>query len=126
MARLADAYVTYRIIRMLATPIEKSDAYKMGIIDADGKKIKNPTTSSESTSGEPVLNPCKGSTNNPLPINLTPLLKKYPAVAHPLNACPISPPKASLTYPDEESALGKKPCGIEEVSLMLLVTAGSS
>lgn len=32
---------------MLATPIEKSDAYKMGIINADGKKIKNPTTSSE-------------------------------------------------------------------------------
>ena len=47
MSRLTDAYVTYRIIRMLATPIEKSDAYKMGIIDADGKKIKNPTTSSE-------------------------------------------------------------------------------
>ena len=47
MARLADAYVTYRIIRMLATPIEKSDAYKLGIIDADGKKLKNATTSSE-------------------------------------------------------------------------------
>lgn len=47
MSRLTDAYVTYRILRMLATPIEKSDAYKMGIINADGKKIKNPTTSSE-------------------------------------------------------------------------------
>ena len=32
---------------MLATPIEKSDAYKMGIINADGKKIKNPSTPSE-------------------------------------------------------------------------------
>ena len=47
MARLADAYVTYRILRLLATPIENSDAYKMGIINADGKKIKNPTTPSE-------------------------------------------------------------------------------
>jgi hypothetical protein len=47
VARLADAYVTYRILRLLATPIENSDAYKMGIINADGKKIKNPTTPSE-------------------------------------------------------------------------------
>lgn len=47
MARLADAYVTYRILRLLATPIENSDAYKLGIIDADGKKLKNATTSSE-------------------------------------------------------------------------------
>jgi len=47
VSRLTDAYVTYRIIRMLATPIENSDAYKMGIVNADGKKIKNPTTSSE-------------------------------------------------------------------------------
>ena len=47
MSRLTDAYVTYRILRMLATPIEKSDAYKMGIINADGKKIKNPSTPSE-------------------------------------------------------------------------------
>jgi hypothetical protein len=47
VSRLTDAYVTYRIIRLLATPIEKSDAYKMGIINSDGKKIKNPTTPSE-------------------------------------------------------------------------------
>lgn len=50
MARIADAYVTYRILRMLATPIEKSDAYKKGIVDADGKKIKKPTSSSEKDS----------------------------------------------------------------------------
>ena len=47
MARVADAFVTYRILRLLATPIEQSDAYKMGIIDANGKKIKNPTTPAE-------------------------------------------------------------------------------
>ena len=47
MSRLTDAYVTYRIIRMLATPIENSDAYKLGIVNAEGKKIKNPTTPSE-------------------------------------------------------------------------------
>ena len=32
---------------MLATPIENSDAYKLGIVNAEGKKIKNPTTPSE-------------------------------------------------------------------------------
>jgi len=47
VSRIADAYVTYRILRMLATPIEKSDAYKKGIVDEDGKKIKKPTSSSE-------------------------------------------------------------------------------
>jgi hypothetical protein len=47
VSRLTDAYVTYRILRLLATPIENSDAYKMGIINADGKKIKNPTTPAE-------------------------------------------------------------------------------
>jgi len=47
MARMADAYVTYRILRLLATPIEKSDAYKLGIINSDGKKIKNPKTPTE-------------------------------------------------------------------------------
>ena len=47
MARLADAYLTYRILRLLATPIKNSDAYKLGIINSDGKKIKNATTSTE-------------------------------------------------------------------------------
>lgn len=47
MSRLNDAYVTYRILKMLATPIESSQAYKLGIVDSDGKKIKNPVTGTE-------------------------------------------------------------------------------
>jgi hypothetical protein len=44
MSRILDTVVVYRILRLLATPIEQSDAYKSGIVDKDGKKIKNPET----------------------------------------------------------------------------------
>jgi hypothetical protein len=47
MSRLADGVIIIRLLKLMATPIEKSDAYKMGIIDADGKKIKNPEGSRE-------------------------------------------------------------------------------
>lgn len=47
MSRLNDAYVTYRILKLLATPIESSQAYKLGIVDKDGKKIKDPVTGTE-------------------------------------------------------------------------------
>ena len=39
MSRVLDTVVAYRILRMLATPIEQSDAYKRGIVDKDGDKI---------------------------------------------------------------------------------------
>lgn len=47
MSRLADGYVTLRILRLLATPITKTKAYELGIVDVDGNKIKNPITSTE-------------------------------------------------------------------------------
>jgi len=36
MGRAIDLFVTYRFIKLLTTPFEKTDAYKMGIIDKDG------------------------------------------------------------------------------------------
>ena len=47
MSRFIDTVVAYRILRMLATPIERSDAFKLGIVDKDGKKIKEPLSSQE-------------------------------------------------------------------------------
>jgi len=47
MSRFVDAVVAYRILRMLATPIERSDAYRFGVIDKDGNKVKDPQTSEE-------------------------------------------------------------------------------
>lgn len=39
-AGLADTYIAYKFIKMLALPFRKTDAYKLGIIDDDGKRIK--------------------------------------------------------------------------------------
>jgi len=36
MGRAIDLFVTYRFIKLLVTPFEKTDAYKLGIIDANG------------------------------------------------------------------------------------------
>ena len=33
MGRAIDLFVTYRFIKLLATPFEQQDAYKLGIID---------------------------------------------------------------------------------------------
>ncbi len=38
MGRAIDLFVTYRFIKLLTTPFEKTDAYKLGIIDADGNR----------------------------------------------------------------------------------------
>ena len=38
MGRAIDLFVTYRFIRLLTTPFQKTDAFKMGIIDKDGNR----------------------------------------------------------------------------------------
>ena len=50
MSRLADGYVTLRILKMLSTPIEKTKAYQLGLVDSDGKQLKKAVTSSEKDS----------------------------------------------------------------------------
>ena len=42
MGRAIDLFVTYRFLRLLTTPFEKQEAYKLGIIDKDGNRIKRP------------------------------------------------------------------------------------
>ena len=47
MGRAIDLFVTYRFLRLLTTPFEKTDAFKLGIIDEKGnrimqKKVKKP------------------------------------------------------------------------------------
>ena len=44
MGRAIDLFVTYRFIKLLVTPFEKQDAYKLGIIDKDGNRILIPGT----------------------------------------------------------------------------------
>ena len=42
MGRAIDLFVTYRFLKLLTTPFEKTDAFKLGIIDKDGHRIKLP------------------------------------------------------------------------------------
>jgi len=40
MSRAIDLFVTYRFLKLLVTPWKKQEAYKLGIIDANGKALK--------------------------------------------------------------------------------------
>ena len=44
MGRAIDLFVTYRFLKLLTTPFEKQDAYKFGIIDEKGNRIKKPNS----------------------------------------------------------------------------------
>ena len=44
MGRAIDLFVKYRFIRLLTTPFEKTDAYKLGVIDKDGNRMVDPKT----------------------------------------------------------------------------------
>jgi len=41
MGRAVDLFVTYRFLKLLTTPFNKTDAFKFGIIVKDGNRIKN-------------------------------------------------------------------------------------
>ena len=49
MGRAIDLFMTYRFIKLLVTPFEKTAAFQLGIIDADGKRILEPGTSNKPT-----------------------------------------------------------------------------
>ena len=40
MGRAVDLFVTYRFLKLLTTPFEKQDAFKLGVIDKNGHRIK--------------------------------------------------------------------------------------
>ena len=40
MSRAVDLFVTYRFLKLLVTPWQKQEAYKLGIIDGKGKALK--------------------------------------------------------------------------------------
>ncbi len=42
MGRAIDLFVTYRFIKLLVTPFEKTDAFRLGIIDKDGARVMPP------------------------------------------------------------------------------------
>lgn len=47
MPALIDAYLTYQFLKRLTTPFDQTDAFKLKLIDADGEKLKSPSTPEE-------------------------------------------------------------------------------
>ena len=46
-SKFGDLLLAYNFIKRLVTPFDETDAFKLGIIDERGKKIKDPKTSEE-------------------------------------------------------------------------------
>ena len=49
MGRAIDLFVTYRFIKLLTTPFEKTEAFKLGIIDKNGNRSTEPGTNKATT-----------------------------------------------------------------------------
>ena len=47
MASTVDLILIYQFLKRLTTPFEKTEAFKLGLIDKNGKKIRSPETSEE-------------------------------------------------------------------------------
>ena len=45
--RVVDLYIIYQIIKRIGTPFEDTDAFKAGLIDAKGKKLRKATSSED-------------------------------------------------------------------------------
>ena len=46
-SKISDTFFVYSFLKRLVTPFNETDAYKLGIIDERGKKIKSPKTTEE-------------------------------------------------------------------------------
>ena len=55
MGRAIDLFVTYRFIRLLTTPFVDSDAYKLGIIDENGRRTDKQLTTAKEKNSYTVL-----------------------------------------------------------------------
>ena len=47
MAKVADTYLIYQVLKRLTTPFDQTDAYELGLIDKNGKLLKKPKTPKE-------------------------------------------------------------------------------
>ena len=56
MGRAIDLFVTYRFLKLLTTPFEKQDAFKLGIIDENGHRVMKQVTRSKKEPAVPLNN----------------------------------------------------------------------
>ncbi len=80
MGRAIDLFVTYRFIKLLVTPFEKTDAFKLGIIDADGKRILEPGTSNKPTTLRTVEEKSAYTVLHKLVFNIKKIFGKVPGL----------------------------------------------
>jgi len=53
ISRAGDLVYTFRFLKLLITPFEKTNAYKFGLIDDKGKKLRKPETPEERSAYNP-------------------------------------------------------------------------
>lgn len=46
-SQVVDLYIVYQFIKRLATPFDETEAYRLGLIDEKGKRLKKASTSDE-------------------------------------------------------------------------------
>ena len=80
MGSAIDLFVTYRFLKILVTPFEKQEAYKLGIIDKDGNRTLVPGTTNKPT----ILNTSKEKNSytvlHKLVFNIKKLFAKIPGL----------------------------------------------
>lgn len=69
MSRIVDNLIAFRVLSMLVKPFDETDAFKLGIIDKNGKKLRDPKTEEEKDSYDYLSR---------LTFNLKKLLNKLP------------------------------------------------
>jgi len=112
-SRAGDLYYTFRFVKMLTTPFNETDAFKLGIIDETGKRIKGKKVStSEEKSAYTVF--------HRLVFNIKKLLEKLPGGSSKLSsyaaALFLLREKTEMTDKSLEKILDK--CGIETIDFM--------
>ena len=80
MGRAIDLFVTYRFLKLLTTPFTKMDAFKYGIIDKDGNRIKK--ENSDEVAGELTTSQLKNSYTilHKLVFNIKKIFAKIPGL----------------------------------------------
>ena len=84
MGRAIDLFVTYRFIKLLVTPFEKTEAYKLGIIDKNGARILPPPVRGvKQTKPKPLLTSAEKNAYTILPklvFNIKKIFGKVPGL----------------------------------------------
>ena len=80
MGRAIDLFVTYRFIKLLVTQFEKTDDYRLGILDADGKRILEPGTTNKPTTLRTVEEKSAYTVLHKLVFNIKKIFAKVPGL----------------------------------------------